>query len=72
RLPVKGLKLNSLQHYFKYVFVPARKGKSVTEIRYVSDNYIKAIQVQEEQDIVYYYFNRIDGFWMVNIPKIDE
>lgn len=71
RLPVKGLKLNSLQDYFKYVFVPARRGRNVTEIRYISDNYIKAIQVQENQDIVYYYFNKINGFWMVHIPPID-
>lgn len=72
RLPVKGLRLNSLEDYFKYVFVPARKGREVTEIRYISDKYIKAIQTGSEQDIVYYYFNKINGFWMVNIPPIDE
>lgn len=72
RLPVKGLRLNSLEDYFKYVFVPARKGREVTEIRYISDKYIKAIQTGNEQDIVYYYFNKINGFWMVNIPPIDE
>ena len=71
RLPVKGLKLNSLQDYFKYVFVPARRDRSVTEIRYISDTYIKAIQVQESQDIVYYYFNKINGYWMVHIPPIE-
>lgn len=72
RLPVKGLKLSSLQDYFKYVFVPARKGRKVTEIRYISDNYIKAIEVGEEQDIVYYYFNKINGQWMVNLPPIED
>lgn len=72
RLPVKGLRLLTLQDYFKYVFVPARKGKEVTEIRYISDKYIKAIQVLESEDIVYYYFNKIDGYWMVNIPKIED
>lgn len=72
RLPVKGLRLNSLEDYFKYVFVPARKGREVTEIRYISDKYIKAIQVGSDQDVVYYYFNKIDGFWMVNIPPINE
>lgn len=72
RLPVRGLRLNSLEDYFKYVFVPARKGREVTEIRYISDKYIKAIQTGSEQDIVYYYFNKINGFWMVNIPPIDE
>lgn len=72
RLPVKGLRLTSLQDYFKYVFVPARKGRKVTEIRYVSDTYIKAIEVGEDQDIVYYYFNKIDGSWMVNLPPIED
>ena len=73
RLPVKGLKLNNLQDYFKYVFVPARRGRTVTEIRYISDSYIKAIQVQEEgDDIVFYYFNKISGHWMVHLPPIDN
>lgn len=72
RLPVKGLRLTNLQDYFKYVFIPARKGRKVTEIRYVSDTYIKAIEVGEEQDIVYYYFNKINGRWMVNIPPLDD
>lgn len=73
RLPVKGLKLRDLQDYFKFVFVPARAGRTVTEIRYISDTYIKAIQVQDGQaDIVYYYFNKIDGHWMVHIPPIEN
>lgn len=72
RLPVKGIKLQNLQDYFKQVFCPARKGREVTEIRYISDTYVKAIQVQERQDIVYYYFNKINGKWMVHIPPIDN
>lgn len=72
RLPVKGLRLTSLQDYFKYVFVPARKGRKITEIRYISETYIKAIEVGEEQDIVYYYFNKINGHWMINLPPIDD
>ncbi len=72
RLPVKGIKLSSLQDYFKNVFVPARRGREVSEIRYISDTYIKAIQVQGEQDIVYYYFNKINGRWMVHLPPIDD
>ena len=45
KLPVKGLKLKNLQDYFKYVFVPARMGRTVTEIRYESDTNVKAIQI---------------------------
>lgn len=72
RLPVKGLRLTSLEDYFKYVFIPARKGREITEIRYISDSYIKAIEVGEAQDIVYYYFKKIGGYWMVNLPPIED
>ena len=73
RLPVKGIKLMNLQDYFKQVFVPARKGREVTEIRYISDTYIKAVQVRENQgDIVYYYFNKIGNKWMVHLPTNEE
>ena len=79
RLPVKGIKLRTLEDYFNNVFVPARAGRTVSEIRYISDSYIKAVQVhnegndqQAEQITVYYYFNKIDGKWMVNIPPIEN
>ena len=79
RLPVKGIKLRDLRDYFNYVFIPARAGKTVSEIRYISDSYIKAVQVQESEKgkdnalvTVYYYFNKIDGRWMVHIPPIEN
>ena len=79
RLPVKGIKLRDLRDYFNYVFIPARAGKTVSEIRYISDTYIKAVQVQESDKgkdnalvTVYYYFNKIDGRWMVHIPPIEN
>ena len=72
KLPVKGLKLQTLQDYFKHVFVPARKGREVTEIRYVSDTYVKAVQVEEDKDIIFYYFNKIDGKWMLHQPPLED
>lgn len=79
RLPVKGIKLRDLRDYFNYVFIPARAGKTVSEIRYISDSYIKAVQVQESEKgkdnalvTVYYYFNKINGRWMVHIPPIEN
>ena len=76
RLPVKGIKLRELKDYFNYVFLPARAGRTVSEIRYISDTYIKAVQVQgegeSEQVTVYYYFNKIDGRWMVHLPPIEN
>jgi len=69
KLPVKGLQLRTLEDYFKHVFVPARRGKEVTEIRYISDKNIKAVQVQEDVDIVYYNFNKINNVWKLHIPE---
>lgn len=73
RLPVKGVKLQNLEDFFKKFFVPARRGRSITEIRYISDSYIKAVQVDEKKkdEIVYYFFNKINGKWMVHIPPVD-
>ena len=73
RLPVKGIKLKDLNDYFRHVFVPARKGREVSEIRYISDTYIKAVQVREEQeDLIYYYFNKINGKWLIHLPTNEE
>lgn len=79
KLPIKGLKLNTLQDYFKYVFVPARAGRSVSTLRYESDTYVKAVQInQPEQNgnpesyTVYYYFNKIDGHWELHLPEIED
>lgn len=69
KLPVKGLTLRTLEDYFKHVFVPARRGKKVTEIRYNSDKNIKAVQIQDGVDIVYYNFNKKGDVWKVHIPE---
>ena len=70
-LPVKGLRMNTLRDYFTYIFVPSRKGRKVDEIRYDSKTDVKAVQVSKDTDIVYYYFNKVDGKWLVRIPPID-
>ena len=70
-LPVKGLRMNSLRDYFTYIFVPSRKGRKVDEIRYDSKTSVKAVQVSQDTDIIYYYFNKINGKWLVHIPPID-
>lgn len=70
RLPVKGLKISGLRDYFKYIFVPARAGHSVDEIRYVSDTVVKAVQVKEKHDIVYYTFEKIDGKWLLKLDTL--
>lgn len=72
RLPFKGRRLNSLQDYFEFVFVPSRKGRQVDEIRYISLDSVKAVQMQDNQDIVYYNFVKEDGKWMVKIPPLQQ
>lgn len=71
KLPIKGLQLKTLEDYFKYVFVPSRVGRIITEIRYISDKSVKAIEIEESQDVVYYYFYKVNGEWMVHLPAND-
>ena len=69
---MKGIQLKTLQDYFKYIFVPARQKSQITEIRYESDSYVKAVEVQEDQDLIYYFFKKINGKWLVHIPQLDS
>lgn len=71
RLPYKGMTMKNLQDYFRLVFIPARKGRIVDEIRYISEDYVKAVQVQNSEDIVYYYFRKANGSWMIDLPPLD-
>ncbi|MBQ5470737.1 MAG: hypothetical protein IIT58_01870 [Treponema sp.] len=70
RLPNKAIKLNTLNDYFTYVFVPSRKERKVEEIRYISLDSVKAVQMREEVDVVYYNFVKINGKWMVKLPAL--
>ena len=71
-LPVKGQKLNNLNDYFRFVFIPSRKNRKVDEIRYLSQTSVKAVQVSGDTDIVFYYFKKIDGKWFVSIPPLES
>lgn len=70
RLPIKGQVLNNLNDYFRFVFVPSRRGRDVDEIRYISLDQIKAVQMRGDQDIVYYNFIKVNGKWMVKLPSL--
>ena len=72
KMPIKGVKLANLEAYFKFVFIQARKGRAVDEIRYISDTSVKAVQVQEDKDIVYYYFHKVNGTWKVYLPPVED
>lgn len=74
RMPRRGLQLKTLEDYFKYVFIPARQQSEITEIRYESEIYVKAVKVlnAEENDYtVYYYFKKINGRWTLNLPPVN-
>lgn len=71
KLPDKTIQLNGIGDYFKYVFIPSRKRSEVDEIRYISKTNIKAVKVKPDGSInVYYYFVKIDGKWLVQIPTL--
>lgn len=69
RLPKKGLRLNTIEDYFKFVFIPARAGHTVDEIRYETKSLVKAVQVQNNTDVVYYNFHKVNGQWKLVLPK---
>lgn len=72
KLPIKGLKLTSLQDYFNYVFIGSRVGKSVDQIRYVTNTYVNAVQERDGKDIVYYTFRKVNGEWKVHLRTLEE
>ena len=72
KLPVSGLKLNNMEDYFNYVFVPARMGRKVEEIRYVTETQVKAVQVEDNVDMVFYHFKKVDDKWKLFLPKIKD
>jgi len=69
KLPIKGFELTSLEDYFNLIFIPARIGREVTEIRYISEDNVKAVQVQGNRDIIYYSFVKINEKWLLNLEK---
>ncbi len=76
RLPVKGLSLNTLEDYFKYIFIPSRQGNEMDEIRYETEASVKAVQIRTDDkghyagDTVYYYLRKIKGEWKLHLPQM--
>lgn len=71
KLPDKTIQLKGIGDYFKYVFIPSRKRSNVDEIRYISKNLIKAVEVKPDgSTVVYYQFVKINGKWFVHIPTL--
>ncbi|MGI5172016.1 hypothetical protein H0R92_00220 [Treponema sp. OMZ 840] len=70
KLPKKGLTLRNLGDYFTHVFIPSRIDRKVNEIRYIAPSEVKAVEVQDNKDIIYYEFEKIDGRWLVKLPTL--
>lgn len=70
QLPVKGIQLKSLEDYFNYVFIPSRMGRQIDEIRYISSSSIKAVQVREDNTVIFYNFKKINDEWFVELPTL--
>lgn len=74
RLPVKGLRLRTLEDYFKFVFIPSRLNKTVDEIRYVSKSLVKVVKMKAEEDtnhdVIYYTFEKINNKWYLHLDKL--
>ena len=70
QLPVKGIQLKTLEDYFNYVFIPSRVGRKIDEIRYISSTSIKAVQVRNDDVIIFYNFKKVKGEWFVELPVL--
>ena len=71
KLPNKAVILNGIGDYFKYVFIPSRKNREITEIRYISKTNTKAVQVKDDGSItIFYQFIKINGKWYVQLDRV--
>lgn len=62
-----NFELKNLREYFEYFFIPARKGRVVDEIRYVTPTEIKAVQYKDKEDIIYYQFEKNGDSWLIRL-----
>ncbi len=65
-----NFELKNLREYFEYFFIPARKGRVVDEIRYVTPTEIKAVQYKDKDDIIYYFFEKVNNKWLIRLDTI--
>ena len=70
KLPNKLIELKNIGDYFLYVFIPSRKNSHIDEIRYVSKTHVKAVQVREDTDAIYYEFKKENGKWLLYLPPV--
>ncbi|PIE97930.1 MAG: hypothetical protein CR988_05405 [Treponema sp.] len=67
-LPVKNIHLNSLQDYFKFVFVPSRKNIRVDDIKFLSPSAVNVIMRNKKGSLLVYILEKQAGRWKL-VPK---
>lgn len=68
-LPVKGVKLKSLQDYFLYVFVPSRQRIRVDDIQFTSPTHVNVLMKQGSSRLLIYSITNVSGNWKLVAPK---
>ena len=71
RLPIKGLSLESLQDYFKFVFIPSRAGRKVDEILIFQTHRSKRYRTTKEILSMIFYKKIINGWFSYHLWKVD-
>ncbi|MFI3257351.1 MAG: hypothetical protein R3Y36_03520 [Spirochaetales bacterium] len=70
KLPQGGVTLRNISDYFLNMFIPSRIGQTIDEIRYVSSTQVKAVQVKNNKDIIYYEFIKSGDEWLIQLPTL--
>lgn len=67
-------RLKTLGDYFVNVFIPSRRGKKISEIRYIDEKSLKAISIEKikgkDTDVSYYTFSREGEKWLIELPGL--
>lgn len=67
---VDDFRFNNIREYFEMFFIPARRGRIVDEIRYVTPEYVKVVQYKNKTDVIYYFFEKQNGEWKLKLDTL--
>jgi len=68
-LPTKGVRLRSLQDYFRYVFVPSRQNMRVDDIQFVTPTRVYVImEINPSSPAAIYILEKTEAGWKL-VPK---
>lgn len=62
--------INNIREYFELFFIPARRGRLVDEIRYVTPDLVKVVQYKNKTDIIYYFFEKQNNVWLLRLDTL--